>query len=50
MSKFLSEIYNKIHSYKWMRILYSLTIMFYNIIYFSHFLGCIFYVIDQLLI
>jgi len=33
-----------------MRILFSLSVMFYDIIYFSHFLGCIFYVIDQSLI
>lgn len=50
MKRYMQKVYQLIHTSKALRITYTLTVMFYLIIYFSHFLGCLFYLIDQTLI
>lgn len=42
-----AEFYSAIHTYKFLRIIYHLVVLFYIMIYLSHVLGIIFYVIDQ---
>ena len=50
MNRFLDVLFFKIYTYKFLKVMYTLTIIFYVLLYLSHILGCIFYIIDEKLI
>ena len=47
MRQLSADLYSEIHTVKFLRIGYHLLALFLVIFYLSHFLGCIFYVMDQ---
>lgn len=50
VNSYLAIIHTKIHTYKFLRVIYRLSMLMFLILYLSHLFGSIFYFLDQSLI